>query len=97
MQSRTIDKLERAGRFVAAEQLRKKQVKAARRNNKKASSEEVAGIITSKIKEAISQVLADNDLSTAIFYVEKIISNSLNTLRSELNTALQEVLESAEA
>jgi len=91
MRDKIIDNLEDSGKFVEADILRK--IEARRKKEVNASGEVVTEKIMDKIREDISQILMEHNLSTAIYYIEKTIESSLASVQKDLISAIQEVLD----
>lgn len=87
-----IDKLEKEGKFIQADVVRR--IITAKKKGKivNATGEQISSEIVSKVKEDISEILTKNNLSTAIFYIEKNADTSLKSLEASLTKAIQEVL-----
>jgi len=90
------DKLEMEGKFVEAESLRKSKISAGRKKKVKSeiNGEVIASSIINKVKEDVEALLTENDLSTAIFYVNKNIEPTIKSLQDQLSSSIQEVLDS---
>ena len=91
-----IDKLEMKGKFLEADILRKGKISAGRKKKVKSeiNGETIASSIVNRIKEDIEALLAENDLSTAIFYINKNIEPTIKSLQDQLSSSIQEVLDS---
>ena len=66
---------------------RKKKVKS------EINGETIASTIISRVKEDVEALLSDNDLSTAIYYINKSIEPTLKSLQGQLSSSIQEVLD----
>ena len=90
------DTLEIKGKFVEAEKLRKNKIFAGRKRKVKSeiNGETIALSIIDKVKEVVETLLAENDLSTAIFYINKNIESTIKSLQDQLSSSIQEVLDS---
>jgi len=91
-----IDKLEMQGKFADAEILRRGKISAGRKKKVRSeiNGETIASSIINKVKEDVEALLTENDLSTAIFYVNKNIEPTIKSLQDQLSSSIQEVLDS---
>jgi len=88
-----INKLESEGKFIEAEVIRKLEAQRGRRSKKNATGEDITKEILNKVKEAVSEILTEYNLPTAIYFIEKSIDSSIKSLEGALVKSIQEVLD----
>lgn len=89
-----LKELKKQGDTVKASKIKNRynEIMAARKKKLEDNGDSISTEIISKIKEDLSEILNEKGLSTALFYIEKAIGESLKNLKIDLNNSIQEVM-----